>query len=225
MTELVQTASGIVVPSSVAEDKSVKSGNPANAVSRFHDQDDVDSNADAHHHTLGYRRGQAAPGDLVKKFIDYNTPCGIAGVLGAAQSIAASAFVRITNWSTTQYFGGTYVDGTEYKIVWQGAGLWKITEKGWFDIDLTVSLAGPSNSGSSIYAGLELNGVRFRSTGQSSNQFGSGLTFSYSGILNVNDLIGFQMFQNFANPASVVGDVSGGDYRTYYSIVRRCRLD
>ena len=45
-------------------------GSNARDVADFHNRDDVDSSSQAHHHTLGGKTGQAAPGNTLKKLVE-----------------------------------------------------------------------------------------------------------------------------------------------------------
>lgn len=193
--------------------KSVRQQSPTYDVNQLHQQDDVDANEHAHHHTLGLNRNQAAPGNVVNNGLQ----AAANYILVAPQSMPAGTFTRVRNWGGQLFYGERVVGGVEAGVIWQGLGVWKVDKKGWFVVDLTWQLdVGPPAS----YGGLEVNGTRIRSTGQPSNAFGSSGHFYYEGSFNKDDLIAFQVFHNSGVAVNLFGDAGGGDYRTFCSIRR-----
>jgi hypothetical protein len=59
----ISKPSPVGVNRSSSKDYSKFSDTPPEEVNKFHTRDDVDTGAFAHHHTLGFRRDQASPGD------------------------------------------------------------------------------------------------------------------------------------------------------------------
>lgn len=77
----------------IKKEKGLPGADPR-TVEAFHARDDIDSSVNAHHHTLGVKHNQAAPGDHVhdgsgSRKLGYNQGLAISGAKGGNAALAS----------------------------------------------------------------------------------------------------------------------------------------
>lgn len=97
-------------PTRYNKPKSLRQRIPATQVKDFHDTDDLDSSPEAHHHTLGYKAGQAAPGDKVDARLKAVEAGGGSGGGGGAALTVTDGDVSVDSVDTITFDGATATD-------------------------------------------------------------------------------------------------------------------
>lgn len=99
----------------------VKGGSPTSQVDQFHLHDDADVGPDAHHHTLGFRPGQAAAGDHSHNTLtaqsgasaNLNPPNANTDIAGTAFDFeskkTSDIWMVLTSWDITVVGTGTFI--------------------------------------------------------------------------------------------------------------------